>query len=105
MPEHWTFLPSLPKGWTRSVGDTSRPDHELPIFLDGSGGQFNKDPRLRKCGWAWVQYSVPGVPFRNQVWGEYGALEGVQTVPRSETQALLAALVAAFHLGRHEAKE
>ncbi len=56
------------------------------VYLDGSGGIFSSDPRIRTCGWAWVQVHEqdPLVEI-----GQYGALPGKQTVPRSETAALL----------------
>ena len=56
--------------------------------MTGRGGEHTADPRLRKCGWAWVQHASL------HEFGEYGAFGGVQTVPRAEVQALRAALSA-----------
>ena len=47
------------------------------IFLDGSGGSLSRDPRLRRCGWAWVQCEEN--PTTYPIWftgGEYGTLPG-----------------------------
>eukprot|EP00973_Karenia_brevis_P031066 4285592-Karenia_brevis.AAC.1 len=32
----------------------------LHIYTDGSGGTHNSDPRLRRCGWAWIINSKSG---------------------------------------------
>ena len=85
-PREWTFPAQLPLGWTRRVGARDTPDPHMHIYLDGSGGTYSSDPRLRKCGWAWVQYIGP------TAWGQYGALGGVQTVPRAEFHAFMSFL-------------
>ena len=97
-PKKWTFDAQLPEGWMRTVGDRAHPDPYRPIYLDGSGGEHSSDPRLRKCGYAWVQY----LPVTGEVWGQYGALEGPQTVPRSEVRALHSALAALHAPGPHQ---
>ena len=64
-----------------------------PYFLDGSGGTMSRDPRLRRCGWAWVQPDRQCSTY--PLWhtaGKYGTLPGRQTVTRAEMWALLKAL-------------
>ena len=83
----WPHRSALVDGGPRRIFiATSTPLVDKPIFLDGSGGQFSSDPRLRKCGWAWIQYDG------DSIWGQRGSLGGRQTVPRSEIRALDAAL-------------
>ena len=65
------------------------------VFLDGSGGIYSKNPRLRSCGCAWVQ------PFadsrleadKNYGVGVYASVPGKQAVPRAEAYALLIFLI------------
>ena len=90
VPKYWTF-PEQCEGWVKQVGASEAYHPGFPIFLDGSGGDFTKDPRLRRCGWAWIQYE-PANDLPDHVWGQFGALGGKQTAPRAETQALAAAL-------------
>ena len=60
-------------------------DPEVLIFLDGSGGIFTKDPRLRRCGWGWAQVTAD-LHFLH---GQSGGLQGItHTVPRAEIMAL-----------------
>ena len=96
-PKKWTFEARLPDGWMRTIGDRAYPDPFRPIYLDGSGGEHSSDPRLRRCGFAWVQY----METTGALWGQYGALEGPQTVPRSEVRALHSALAALYAPGPH----
>eukprot|EP00973_Karenia_brevis_P011830 1605071-Karenia_brevis.AAC.1 len=58
----------------------------MHVDTDGSGGTHSSDPRLRRCGWAWVLNSVNGGMGCALVghYGEFGTLDGRQTVPRVE---------------------
>ena len=57
---------------------------DLEIYLDGSGGKFGKDARLRRCGWGWCQVDRGQI-----VRGQSGGLQAIHhTVPRAEIQAL-----------------
>ena len=61
------------------------------VFLDGSGGIYSSDPRLRACGCAWFQPFADDRRARDQ-WdgiGMYASVPGKQTVPRSEAYALI----------------
>eukprot|EP00973_Karenia_brevis_P051762 7190835-Karenia_brevis.AAC.1 len=63
-----------------SISHWAGPPH---IYTNGSGGSQNSDPRLRRCGWAWIINSQNGdyqsAPVAHD--GEYGRMEGKQTVP------------------------
>ena len=52
--------------------------HTIIVFTDGSGGKNTNDPRLRRCGWAWV---IPGT--HSPICGVSGNMLGPQTVPRT----------------------
>jgi len=52
---------------------------------DGSGGPNSRDPRLRRVGWGAVVSNGRLEPI---AWAS-GGVEGPQTVPRSELQAVL----------------
>eukprot|EP00973_Karenia_brevis_P072627 10088502-Karenia_brevis.AAC.1 len=64
-------------------------DEAMQIYTDGSGGTHSGDPRLRRCGWALVINSANGGMGSAPVgyYGEYGSLDGRQTVPRAELTA------------------
>eukprot|EP00973_Karenia_brevis_P066143 9194407-Karenia_brevis.AAC.1 len=49
----------------------------MQIHTDGSGGTHSGDPRLRRCGWAWVINSANGGMGYAPVGyhGEYGSLD------------------------------
>ena len=90
VPPHFPYDESLPdydpliEADEYVVGDRLNPKEE--VFLDGSGGKFSKDPRLRRCGWAWCQVSRSTLTFLR---GQSGVLQAItQTVPRAETMAL-----------------
>ena len=61
VPKEWSHAPLLPHNELAPDYDEMvqhhgyEPgdfvDHEVPVFLDGSGGKFTADPRLRRCGW------------------------------------------------------
>lgn len=64
------------------------------VFLDGSGGRFSSDPRLRRCGWGIVVIIPLPHEYKIVSWVS-GTLVGAQTeqtVPRSEITALMVAL-------------
>ena len=70
-------------------------DPDRAVYLDGSGGPDGRDPRTRRVGWAWCQYiQIPSNDVRPHVdtddIGQYGTMEGYQSVPRSELFALMA---------------
>ena len=62
----------------------------ITVYTDGSGGKFSSDPRLRRCGWAWVcpQHNSNKIAKH----GARGSLDGKQTVPRAELRAILECL-------------
>ena len=74
VPKHWTFEAHEAEGWTKQVGEQATYEPNFDVFLDGSGGQFSEDPRLRKCGWAWIQYAVPTFPWRPRVGAIWGPI-------------------------------
>ena len=100
VPKMWTTPSSPPSESVHNicgVDPLSMFDPSQPIFLDGSGGPQSQDPRLRRVGWAWCQtFPVPldqvrpGLPEDDI--GQYGTMEGNQTVPRAELQALIFAV-------------
>jgi len=93
IPKNWTNIPEKEVITMGKVENRDPYDHFLPIghvYLDGSGGKYSNDPRIRQCGWAWIQQSVEGGP--ELATGHFGTLEGKQTVPRAEMQALIAFL-------------
>ena len=89
-PRTWTAqyctLPT--EGAAQYVGCSPAQPQLLPscvvLATDGSGGPFSSEPRLRRCGWAFVAMDVDG-DIVAQGWGP---LEGWrQTVPLSELEA------------------
>ena len=56
----------------------------IVVFTDGSFGKNISDPRLRRCGWAWI---IPGP--NGPICGVSGNMTGPQTVPRAELKALI----------------
>ena len=90
----------IPRVWVR----TDPPPEDPPIlrwgslvglrgvqyrwYTDGTGGQYTKDPRIRRCAWAAVAVSWEnGALHCHMAMG--GGLPGrVQTVPRAETWAV-----------------
>ena len=75
-------------------GEEEGLDPTQPIFLDGSGGRYSSDNRVRRCGWAWVQTDQSETYPLWHTAGEYGTLPDQQTVPRAEMWALYRALKA-----------
>ena len=63
---------------------------KITVYTDGSGGKYSADPRLRRCGWAWVCPQINSNKIA--VHGARGALDGKQTVPRAELRAILECL-------------
>eukprot|EP00973_Karenia_brevis_P089704 12399068-Karenia_brevis.AAC.1 len=61
----------------------------MDIYTDGSGGERSADPRLRRCGWAWIINSSNGDKQFGPVahYGGYGIMDGRQTVPTAEMTA------------------
>ena len=64
------------------------------MYLDGSGGRYGKDRRLRRVGWAWCQvFDIPTNEVRpgldSDYIGQYGTMDGVQSVPRAELNVLM----------------
>ena len=57
---------------------------ETTAGTDGSGGAFATEPRRRKVGWGWVILNQRGAI----VAGAHGGVEGKQSVPRAEMQAI-----------------
>ena len=83
----------MPASWTkvdppqyRVVTPLGQSLQEMPssitVYTDGSGGKNSDDPRLRRCGWAWV---IPGLTTPDC--GSCRNLLGQQTVPRAEITA------------------
>ena len=73
-------------------------DPRKAVFLDGSGGEDSADCRLRRVGWAWCQYrDIPTHEVRPHLdsddIGQFGTIEGRQSVPRAELFALMAAVL------------
>eukprot|EP00973_Karenia_brevis_P031414 4333402-Karenia_brevis.AAC.1 len=61
----------------------------MNIYTDGSGGERSADPRPRRCGWAWTIKQYSPVAY----YGEYGLMDGRQTVPRADMTAVIRALL------------
>ena len=89
--------PTPPQALSWNIGDVEPWiwfDPGLAVYLDGSGGRDSKDRRLRRVGWSWCQvYPIPADEVRpgldSDDIGQYGTMEGVQSVPRSELYALM----------------
>eukprot|EP00973_Karenia_brevis_P042174 5839412-Karenia_brevis.AAC.1 len=73
----------------------------MQMYIDGSGGTYSGDPRLRRCGWACVLNSANvGMEYAPVgYFGEYGTLDGRQT-PRAELTAVMRALLAVEQFGQ-----
>ena len=84
-PKAYTHRAAVGDEIRHTVGTLMNLPVEIPIYLDGSGGKQSKDPRNRTCGWAWICTAGD----ESTEIGEWGSLEGVQTVPRAEARALL----------------
>ena len=93
-PSFWTARPAIGDQEIVDINDVDEIDTDnLMFFLDGSGGEFTKDSRIRRCGWAWAipqEPYDPDHPYEGV--GKYGTCEGKQTVPRAELFALVFAL-------------
>ena len=94
VPTAWTQRPPIPAEVIHEVNSIQPEERFDPngiAYLDGSGGECSKDPRLRACGWAWIQkylHDITLEPEFNAI-GMYGSLEGYQSVPRAELTALI----------------
>ena len=66
-PKRWTFrnTHTTTQVWELPGGSQDQMDSDGHFFLDGFGGLLSKDPRLRVCGWAWVQ---PGQQVMYPAW-------------------------------------
>ena len=85
MPAAWTAIPTPTHVTVNQLGARlSAATATITVFTDGSGGKNSSDPRLRRCGWAWV---IPGP--QGPICGVSGNLTGEQTVPRAELKALI----------------
>ena len=90
IPQSWIKVeppaedpPVLRWGSLEDIGDV-----HYRWYTDGTGGQFTKDPRTRRCAWAAVAVSWSGGLLRCHL-AMGGALPGrVQTVPRAEAWAV-----------------
>ena len=94
VPKSWTFreqtedyhIEEIPEGYLHDL------DRYKAVFLDGTGGKFAKDPRIRVVGWAWVQPDIAhihGEAVNLGELGQRGTIPGKQTVPRAEAFALM----------------
>ena len=85
MPAEWTEVPPPTHQVITQLGEPlTVVGHTIVVFTDGSGGRNSSDPRIRRCGCAWV-IAGPHAP----ICGVSGNLMGLQTVPRAELIALI----------------
>ena len=85
MPSEWTEVPPPTQLVITQLGERLHAvGNTITVFIDGSGGKNTSDPRLRRCGWAWV-IAGPHAPIS----GVNRNLLGPQTVPRAELSALI----------------
>ena len=56
VPKHWT-IPDTPNKPEQAITLGSAGPTDGEAYLDGSGGKYSEEPRLRRCGWAWVWYT------------------------------------------------
>ena len=98
VPAEWTKVPPPPQAADPCEdnidGEPDRagtPASRLWCCGDGSGGVNTKDPRLRRCGWAWVELqNCNGAPSSQLHRVKCAPLHGSrQTVNRAELLALL----------------
>ena len=94
VPKMWTHRPITDEYHVEDIPNSEFEiyDPGTPVFLDGSGGPYSKDYRVRVCGWAWIQADIEityGVAGPIGYWGRRGTTPGKQTVPRAETMALM----------------
>jgi hypothetical protein len=99
LPNNYTGITKAPERRTehRLTGPAARALHNGIYATDGSGGRLAKYPRLRRCGWCWVQVSFDQTHSLSDRYGHigYGNVEGnLQTVPRAELIAILQCLKA-----------
>ena len=86
VPKPWVTTPSPPEKSTALHYQQPTFPPNSHYFLDGSGGLFSNDPRLRRTGFAIVNLSTTA-PFPAN-WALYGNVSGHQTTPRAELYAL-----------------
>ena len=85
MPSEWTEVPPPTHQVVTQLGDRLYVvGNTILVFTDGPGGKNTSDPRLLRCGWAWV-IAGPHGPIS----GVSGNMTGPQTVPRAELKALI----------------
>ena len=106
MPAAWTTPSTQPEYIRDQLGSSSRDGCclegyrgcKIHIYTDGSGGHYTSDPRLRRCGWAWIvnRHSWTGSPALIAHYGQRGTMRDPgpesQTVPRAELEAVYHAL-------------
>ena len=106
MPSAWTTPSTAPEYFRDESGSSNRDGQclagyqgtKIHIYTDGSGGHYTSDPRLRRCGWAWVvnRYAWHGDPAFVAYYGQRGTMRDPgtesQTVPRAELEAIYHAL-------------
>ena len=94
VPKAWTHREETDRYVVEDIpgSDFQQYDPDTPVYLDGTGGPFGKDYRIRVCGWAWIQPAMvleAGTVCTTSYCGRRGTIPGRQTVPRAETYALL----------------
>ena len=61
MPSEWTMVETPTYQVITPLGKSLQEmPAEVVVYIDGSGGKNTDDPRLRRCGWAWV---IPGESY------------------------------------------
>ena len=96
VPGKWTSPNRPPTHYIAPLGNRSLIDaSKLTIYTDGSGGSATHDPRMRRCGWAWV---IVQIGQDDPIYWENGHLhtssQKKQTVPNAEMQAIHQVLIA-----------
>ena len=84
MPAGWTRPATAPENFREELGSSKEDRHSLrgyigskiQIYTDGSGGANTSDPRLRRCGWAWVvnRYQRDAQPAFVAYYGQRGTM-------------------------------
>ena len=102
VPAEWTVVPPpcdasdpCEENFDDLPDREGTPQNRLWLCGDGSGGVHTQDPRLRRCGWSWVELQAEGnVPSTRIHRAKSASLHGRrQTVNRAELLALLDGLL------------